>query len=159
MVRSFALQDWDANHGRRTVQIVLVAFRLAQALSKTKGLRLLARGARLLYRLLAGVFLSMELSPDTNVGPRLRIHHGYGLVVHAKTVIGADVELRQSTTIGSRRRGGNAPTIEDGVSIGANAVVIGGIVVGENAIIGAGAVVTKDVPADTSVVGNPAKWL
>lgn len=44
-----------------------------------------------------------------------------------------------------------------GAFIGANAVVKQGITIGENAIVGAGAVVIKDVPGDTTVVGNPAK--
>lgn len=48
-------------------------------------------------------------------------------------------------------------TIRKGASIGANATLLGGIVIGENAMIGAGAVVTKDVPANALVVGNPAR--
>jgi serine acetyltransferase len=49
--------------------------------------------------------------------------------------------------------------IEDGVSIGSSATILCGITVGENAIIGAGSVVTKNVPPDTIVAGNPAKIL
>lgn len=48
-------------------------------------------------------------------------------------------------------------TLKKGCSIGANATILPGITVGENAMVGAGAVVTKDVPANTVVVGNPAK--
>ncbi len=44
-----------------------------------------------------------------------------------------------------------------GASIGSNATIIGGIKIGENAMIGAGSVVTKDVPANATVAGNPAK--
>jgi acetyltransferase-like isoleucine patch superfamily enzyme len=47
--------------------------------------------------------------------------------------------------------------VEDDVSIGAGAVVLPGIKIGRNAIIGAGAVVTKDVPSNVVVIGNPAK--
>ncbi len=47
--------------------------------------------------------------------------------------------------------------IKKGASIGSNATILCGITVGENALIGAGAVVTKDVPANTVVAGNPAK--
>lgn len=46
--------------------------------------------------------------------------------------------------------------IKKGASIGANATVLPGVTIGENAMIGAGAVVTKDVDANTTVVGNPA---
>lgn len=48
-------------------------------------------------------------------------------------------------------------TIKKCASIGSNATILAGITIGENAIIGAGAVVTKDVPANTIVAGNPAK--
>lgn len=47
--------------------------------------------------------------------------------------------------------------VKQGASIGANATVLPGIVLGDNCMIGAGAVVTKDVPANAVVVGNPAK--
>jgi acetyltransferase-like isoleucine patch superfamily enzyme len=49
--------------------------------------------------------------------------------------------------------------IRKGASIGSNATILAGITIGENALVGAGAVVTKDVPANTTVVGNPAKPL
>ncbi len=48
-------------------------------------------------------------------------------------------------------------TIKKRASIGANATILPGITIGENAIIGAGSVVTKDVPANCKVIGNPAK--
>lgn len=49
--------------------------------------------------------------------------------------------------------------VKRGASIGSGATLLGGITVGENAIVGAGSVVTKDVPADTTVAGNPARIL
>lgn len=48
-------------------------------------------------------------------------------------------------------------TIRTGASIGANATILAGITIGRNAMVGAGAVVTKDVPANAVVVGNPAR--
>jgi len=50
-------------------------------------------------------------------------------------------------------------TVKQGASIGSNATLLCGITVGERAIIGAGAVVTKDVPANAVVAGNPARIL
>jgi UDP-2-acetamido-3-amino-2,3-dideoxy-glucuronate N-acetyltransferase len=47
--------------------------------------------------------------------------------------------------------------VNQGASIGSNATIVCGVTIGENALIGAGAVVTKDVPANSVVVGNPAR--
>ena len=49
--------------------------------------------------------------------------------------------------------------VKKGASIGSSATLLCGITIGENAIVGAGSVVTKDVPADTIVAGNPARIL
>lgn len=49
--------------------------------------------------------------------------------------------------------------VRRGASIGSGVTLLGGITIGENALIGAGSVVTKDVPADSTVVGNPAELL
>lgn len=49
--------------------------------------------------------------------------------------------------------------VKEGASIGSSATLLCGITVGENAVIGAGSVVTKDVPANTIVAGNPARIL
>jgi acetyltransferase-like isoleucine patch superfamily enzyme len=51
------------------------------------------------------------------------------------------------------------PTIKKGARIGANSTILPGVVIGEGAIVGSGAVVTKDVPANVTVVGNPARIL
>ena len=50
-------------------------------------------------------------------------------------------------------------TLRRGASIGAGAVILLGVTVGERAMVGAGAVVTKDVPPDVVVVGNPARMI
>jgi len=47
--------------------------------------------------------------------------------------------------------------IKEGASLGANATILPGITIGKNSMVGAGAVVTKDVPDNVLVVGNPAK--
>jgi UDP-2-acetamido-3-amino-2,3-dideoxy-glucuronate N-acetyltransferase len=49
--------------------------------------------------------------------------------------------------------------VKKGASIGSNATIMCGVTIGERALVGAGAVVTKDVPADTVVIGNPARVL
>jgi acetyltransferase-like isoleucine patch superfamily enzyme len=49
--------------------------------------------------------------------------------------------------------------VKNGASIGSGATILGGVTIGENALVGAGSVVTKDVPANATVAGNPAKPL
>jgi UDP-2-acetamido-3-amino-2,3-dideoxy-glucuronate N-acetyltransferase len=49
--------------------------------------------------------------------------------------------------------------VKSGASIGSGATLLGGVIIGENAIVGAGSVITKDVPANTTVAGNPARLL
>ena len=49
--------------------------------------------------------------------------------------------------------------VKKGASIGSGATILGNVTIGENAIVGAGSVVTKDVPANTIVAGNPARVL
>ena len=47
--------------------------------------------------------------------------------------------------------------VKSGASIGSGATLLGGVTIGENVLVGAGSVVTKDVPANSTVVGNPAR--
>lgn len=87
-------------------------------------------------------------------GVRVLLPHPYGIIIHSQARIGDRVVIMQQVTIGGSRRGQNdAPVIEDEVYIGAGARVLGRVRVGRNAVIGANAVVTRDVPANATVVG------
>lgn len=93
--------------------------------------------------------------PTRQIGAGLYIEHGFSTIVAAEQ-IGKDVWINQQVTIGFKNRI-EGPIILDNVRIYAGAIVIGKIVIGENSIIGAGAVITKDVPPNCTVVGNPAR--
>jgi len=103
----------------------------------------------ILYRIWSLFFLNFDIPVSTKIGQNLRIHHGFGLVVHPNAVIGNNVILRHGVTIGAIHAGSDseAPHIGDNVDIGAGAIVLGGITIGAHAKIGAGAIVTRDVPS------------
>ncbi|WP_423724204.1 serine O-acetyltransferase [Arthrobacter gengyunqii] len=146
--------------GRPHIQLILVLFRLAQQNRRKHGIvyRALDPFFSLAYRLPSLFLCGIDIPVSTRIGPRLSIHHGLGVVVNAKTVIGSDVTIRQGVTLGNKA-GGAAPVLGDAVEIGASALVIGAVEIGSQAVVGAGAVVTKSVRSCATVVGNPAREL
>lgn len=93
-----------------------------------------------------------------NIGSNLKIWHGYSTIINANS-IGNNCEIWQNVTIGNKSNNPNdekKPTIKNNVLICAHAIIIGDITVEDNVIIGAGAVVTKSIPANSIVVGNPS---
>lgn len=82
-----------------------------------------------------------------------------GIVIGETTIIGDDVIIFHGVTLGGtgKDKGKRHPTIENGVLLSANAQILGPITIGKNAKIGASAVVLKDIPANTTAVGIPAK--
>ena len=89
-------------------------------------------------------------------GPPILPHLLNGIIVAYNAQIGKNCTIMQQVTIGLDAEG-NAPIIGDNVFIGAGARIIGKVVIGDNAKIGANAVVVKDVPANATAVGVPAK--
>ena len=149
-------QDWSVNPRDLRMKFILGSFRFAQKLHRwPKCIRWLASPYLFVYQLLVWWELGIELNHKAEVGPRLRLHHGYGLVVHESAVIGSDCTLRHGTTIGNRRESDDCPVIGDRVDIGCSSVIIGRIKIGDDAKIGAGSVVLHDVPAGCTVAGNP----
>jgi len=108
----------------------------------------------------------IEIHPGAEIGRRLVIDHGGGVVIGETAVIGDDVTIYHQVTLGgvapsvdshSQRGQKRHPTVEDGVIIGCGAAVLGPIIVGKESRVGANAVVTKDVPPGVTAVGNPAQ--
>ena len=100
-----------------------------------------------------------DISPTTKIGPGLYIGHFGGVVISPYAVLGANVNIAQGVTIGATSRGSRigAPTLEDRVWVGANAVLVGKITIGREALIAPGAYVNFDVPSGAVVLGNPGK--
>lgn len=141
--------------------LALTLFRVNHRLRRSRRSipRFVNRGCVALYRFVSLSLVGMDIPSSTSMSPSVRVYHGVGLVVHDRSRIEAEVELRQNTTIGSKTPNGPAPWIQRGASLGANVVVLGGVTIGANAVIGAGSVVVTDVPADAVFAGNPARRL
>ena len=82
-------------------------------------------------------------------------YHPFATVINAKE-IGKNFVFRNSITIGNKNNDNSLiPTIGSNVEVGANAVIIGKITIGDNVLIGAGTIITKDIPSNSIVYGNP----
>jgi serine O-acetyltransferase len=105
----------------------------------------------------ARFFTGIEIHPGADIGRRLFIDHGLGVVIGETAIVGNDVTLYQGVTLGGtgKEQGKRHPTIEDNVVVGGGAKILGNITVGKNCRIGAGSVVLRNVPADSTVVGVP----
>jgi putative colanic acid biosynthesis acetyltransferase WcaB len=153
-------QDWSANRNNPVARLILTWFRLAQWAHRHWGLlgKLTVVGP---YSLLTTLVLSMELPVTAQIGPRLRLPHKHGLVIHADATLGSDCLLRQGVTVGSKpdreRSQTRIPRIGNDVEFGAGCVLIGDITVGDHARIGALTIVTRSVPDYGVVVGNPGR--
>src|SRR5437867_789374 len=136
----------------------LLYYRLAHWLWR-RGWYLAGRFISHVGRMLTGI----EIHPGANIGQRLFIDHGMGVVIGETAEIGDDCTLYNGVTLGgtrpSREQGGQKrhPTLGNDVIVGSGARVLGPIRVGDGARIGAGAVALRDVPDGATMVGNPAR--
>ena len=105
------------------------------------------------------IFTGIEIHPAAKIGDKMFIDHGLGVVIGETSEIGNNVLIYHGVTLGgtSLNKGKRHPTIQDNVIIGAGAKILGPITIGRNARIGSNAVVTKNVPANTSFMGVPAR--
>ena len=117
------------------------------------GVPLLPRSISMLTRAFTGI----EIHPAAQIGQGLFIDHGAGVVIGETATIGDDVTLYQGVTLGGTgfATGKRHPTVQDNVTIGSGAKLLGPITIGHGAKIGANSVVITDVPPNTTVVGNP----
>jgi serine O-acetyltransferase len=130
----------------------LLAHRVAHAM-QAAGVPVAPRALAAAARAVTGV----EIHPAALVGDGLFIDHGMGVVIGETAEIGENVTLYQGVTLGGTgfAAGKRHPTVQDNVTIGSGANLLGPITIGHGAKIGANAVVIHDVPANSTVVGNP----
>ena len=121
------------------------------------GLRWFGRFTSHIGRMVTGI----EIHPGAQIGRRVFIDHGMGVVIGETAEVGDGVTLYHGVTLGgtSWGKGKRHPTLGKGVVIGAGAKVLGPITIGDGAKIGSNAVVVKDVPANATVVGVPGRVL
>ena len=133
------------------VQAVL-AYRVARKLRES-GVRVLPLMISFVSRSVTGI----EIHPGAKIGTGFFVDHGSGVVIGETAEIGENVTIYQGVTLGGTgfQAGKRHPTVEDNVTIGSGAKLLGPITVGHGAKVGANSVVIEDVPPCSTVVGNP----
>ncbi|MDX2506111.1 MAG: serine O-acetyltransferase [Gammaproteobacteria bacterium] len=108
---------------------------------------------------LARLFTGIEIHPGATIGRRFFIDHGMGVVIGETTAIGDDCTLYHGVTLGgtSWDKGKRHPTLGNDVVVGAGAKVLGPITLQDGVRVGSNAVVVKDVPESCTVVGIPGR--
>lgn len=134
----------------------LLAYRLSHWLW-ARGVPFVPRVISQLARWLTGI----EIHPAAKIGTGFFIDHGMGVVIGETAEIGDYVTLFQGVTLGGtgKERGKRHPTLGNHVVVGAGAKILGGIKIGDNVKIGANSVVLKSVPANSTVIGVPARLI
>jgi serine O-acetyltransferase len=130
----------------------LLAHRVSHALYDS-GVPLAPRTIAFASRAVTGI----EIHPAARIGADFFIDHGSGVVIGETAEIGDRVTLYQGVTLGGTgfARGKRHPTVQDDVTIGSGAKLLGPVTVGHGAKVGANTVVVEDVPPNSTVVGNP----
>ena len=107
----------------------------------------------------ARIFTGIEIHPGAKIGSRFFIDHGMGVVIGETAIIGDDCTIYHGVTLGgtSWKQGKRHPTLKNRVVVGAGAKILGPITIENGAKIGSNAVVVKDIPANATAVGIPAR--
>jgi serine O-acetyltransferase len=146
---------------RSTLEIVLCYSGLHALLAHrvnhwlwTRGFRLAARFGSQVAKFITGI----EIHPGAVIGSGFFIDHGAGTVIGETAEIGNNCTLFHGVTLGGtgKEKGKRHPTLEDDVTIGAHAQIIGSITIGKGSVVGAGAVVLDAIPPYCTVVGTKA---
>ena len=119
------------------------------------GLKFIARCISQWSRCWTGI----EIHPGAQIGRRLVIDHGMGIVIGETAEIGDDCLIYHGVTLGGtgKDQGKRHPTLGNNVMVSSGAKVLGPFKVGDNARIAANAVVLSEIPSDATAVGVPAR--
>jgi serine O-acetyltransferase len=107
------------------------------------------------YSNLATFLCGFEIYYSASIGRGLKINHGLGTVIGARSVIGENALLHHNITLGDKD--GGRPTLEDQVTVYPGAKILGAITIGKGSVIGANTVCMKTVPENSIVAGNPSR--
>lgn len=140
--------------------IALLVYRFGRYVNTIK-IPVLSHVLKIVYILLkyiSEVLTGIQINVNSDIAPGFFIGHFSCIIIGAEK-IGRNCSVGQGVTVGRKGAGKSNgwPIIGENVYIGAGAKVFGAISIGDNVIIGANAVVNKDVPANCTAVGIPAK--
>lgn len=156
-----AVKDRDPA-ARTTLEVLLCYPGLHALLCHRVSHFLYRRGLILLPRFISHLsrfFTGIEIHPGAKIGSGFFIDHGMGVVIGETTEIGSNVTIYQGVTLGGtgKETGKRHPTVGSNVVVGTGAKVLGPIELGDNCRVGAGSVVLNPAPANSTVVGIPAR--
>lgn len=162
---------FDKDPAARNVFEVLLYQGLHAILIHRVAHKLYSLGVPVLPRLLSQIGRlvtgGIEIHPGAKIGKRFFIDHGSGVVIGETTEIGDDVMLYHQVTLGAtgwwkdmrNPRSRRHPKIEDHVTIGVGASILGPVTIGHATKIGAMALVVEDVPPRSVVIGRAGSYL
>lgn len=102
-------------------------------------------------------FFKIEVGKNVKIGPGLRLPHPMDIIIAPNSEIGHDCDLYAGVRLVLSHGNKQGPRLGAHVFMGDGAKAVGAVNIGDHAIIGVSAVVTKDVPANSTAVGIPAK--
>lgn len=102
-------------------------------------------------------FFKIEISRHAMIAPGLRLPHPMGIIIAPNVSIGPDCDLYADVRLVLAHGAKQGPQIGRHVFLGDGAKVVGHVTVGDHAVIGVSSVVTKDIPANATAVGIPAR--